>query len=436
MEQGLVRGVTVVSLVVFLFALSGVKSATHWIATDDGEVKPQAQSIFAMRDPSDLAGLIQQEKRLETVKALRKELLQRKEEIDRCEDEAENIEERLYAEDTDCQTAGVPLTELDLYVSTVVPFEGKIKPQKAYVSGSFNEPDCSKYLQLDFSMHAYEHLLGVRERKNLTMIPETGLHKAICLPEVENVEHFGQHVTSLLDSQANWTTFNLAALYWREKGDATRAIECVRRALHLSPHEVKDVALISLANVLHRGHLSEEAAIVVHAAIDIAPDNAICHFTLGNIYAVLAEYNKSMICYENMLRLQPEFSSARQRLHAVRCHAKVELALESQHSALQSVLDKLKEYQQKKETYVQLMHKLAEEAAPLYYGPPDPNQNECEGRIEPDKHQSKALHCSRNGEEPPGFPFFDNMMDLQFNVRPEDRERARQACEEDDKENK
>lgn len=41
-----------------------------------------------------------------------------------------------------------------------------------------------------------------------------------------------------------------------------------------------------MGNILHLSHMSEEAAIVVHAAVDVAPNNAICHFTLGNIYAV------------------------------------------------------------------------------------------------------------------------------------------------------
>lgn len=50
--------------------------------------------------------------------------------------------------------------------------------------------------------------------------------------------------------------------------------------------EYKDVTLVNLGNILHHCHLSEEAAIVAHAAVDIAPDNAISHFTLGNIYAV------------------------------------------------------------------------------------------------------------------------------------------------------
>ena len=48
----------------------------------------------------------------------------------------------------------------------------------------------------------------------------------------------------------------------------------------------KDVALISLANVLHRAHYSHEAAVVVHAALDVSRELNVNHFTLGNIYAV------------------------------------------------------------------------------------------------------------------------------------------------------
>ena len=46
------------------------------------------------------------------------------------------------------------------------------------------------------------------------------------------------------------------------------------------------MALISLANVLHRAHYSHEAAIVVHAALDVSRELNVNHFTLGNIYAV------------------------------------------------------------------------------------------------------------------------------------------------------
>ena len=38
-----------------------------------------------------------------------------------------------------------------------------------------------------------------------------------------------------------------------------------------------------------------------------------------------------MICFENTLKIQPEFEAAAKRKHAVVCHAKLECALEAQH---------------------------------------------------------------------------------------------------------
>ncbi|GFY68857.1 tetratricopeptide repeat protein 17 [Trichonephila inaurata madagascariensis] len=110
--------------------------------------------------------------------------------------------------------------------------------------------------------------------------------------------------------------------------------------------------------------MSEEAAIVVHAAVDIAPNNAICHFTLGNIYAVLADYNKSAICFENAVKIQPDFTNAAQRYHAVVCHSKLEKALEAQHISLQRTLTELREYQKQHENWVRQSEKLISEQAP------------------------------------------------------------------------
>lgn len=60
--------------------------------------------------------------------------------------------------------------------------------------------------------------------------------------------------------------------------------------LEISFRMHKDVALISLANVLHRARYSNEAAIVVHAALDVSKELNVNHFTLGNIYAVSTMY--------------------------------------------------------------------------------------------------------------------------------------------------
>ena len=48
----------------------------------------------------------------------------------------------------------------------------------------------------------------------------------------------------------------------------------------------RDVALLSLANVLHRSQHSKDAVILLLSAIDLSPHLFIHHFTLGNVYAV------------------------------------------------------------------------------------------------------------------------------------------------------
>jgi len=48
----------------------------------------------------------------------------------------------------------------------------------------------------------------------------------------------------------------------------------------------KDLALVSLANILHRSKYSLDAAILMHAALETTTDYDIVYFTLGNIYGV------------------------------------------------------------------------------------------------------------------------------------------------------
>lgn len=57
-------------------------------------------------------------------------------------------------------------------------------------------------------------------------------------------------------------------------------VSCVSYRQH------KDVALVNMANILHRAHFSADAAILAHAALDLTSDLFTSHYTLGNIYAV------------------------------------------------------------------------------------------------------------------------------------------------------
>lgn len=60
-----------------------------------------------------------------------------------------------------------------------------------------------------------------------------------------------------------------------------------------------DIALLNLANVLHRSKHSRDATVPLHVAISLAPNVNVLYYTLGNIYAVsnvqLATDNCSLV---------------------------------------------------------------------------------------------------------------------------------------------
>ena len=86
------------------------------------------------------------------------------------------------------------------------------------------------------------------------------------------------------------------------------------------------------------------------------------------MYAVLGDYNKSSICYENALTLLPTFEAAVDRWHGVLCHRKLEKALENQHKSLQRTLEDLKEYQKRHEEWQQQNDKLISEQVTMLSG--------------------------------------------------------------------
>ncbi|XP_062591170.1 tetratricopeptide repeat protein 17-like [Saccostrea cucullata] len=358
--------VVVYMVQLILHHISPSGGSSHWVVTEDGRIQAQLDTVFNMKRPYDLVAFMRQEERSGMLDKLKEELLSRKDEIDKNEDRDTGLEQRFYKTDPDCLMAVKPLPEFDLYISTVLPLENKgIRPEdhidmKSKLPSTLLAPNCELIEDLSFSMDAFEHLEGMKDRLSLSGTPELGLKNAITYQD--SVEEYGHRVyEALKKNTTSWVLYNMAAFFWRIKGDPYMTIECLRRALNYSPRLHKDVALISLANVLHRARYSNEAAIVVHAALDVSKELNVNHFTLGNIYAVMAEYNKSVICFENTLKIQPDFKAAAERKYAVLCHAKLEAALETQHRSLQKTLNDLKDYQKKHDYWQQQNEKLVSE---------------------------------------------------------------------------
>ncbi|XP_051989819.1 tetratricopeptide repeat protein 17-like isoform X2 [Xyrauchen texanus] len=352
------------------------RATTHWVVTEDGKIQQQVDSPLNLKHPHHLVLFMQQETRVNYLKKLEKQLVAQKIHIEENEDRDTGLEQRHYKEDADCVTAKVPLGDLDLYDGTFISLESKdINPvdyldQMSPLPPDLEKPDCAKITDLPYSIHAFQHLRGVQEKVNLTsplLSKDDPIFTSLSLKLGQSLDEVGHRIhQALMRNSSSWVLYNLASFYWRVKNEPRQAVDCVVRALHFSPRQYKDIAFVNMANILHRAHFSADAAILAHAALDLTADLLTSHYTLGNIYAMLGEYNHSVLCYEQALQAQPGFEQALRRKHAVLCQQKLEQRLEAQHRSLQRTLNELKEYQKQHDNYLRQQemldkHKLIQE---------------------------------------------------------------------------
>lgn len=351
-------------------------ATTHWVVTEDGKIQQQVDSPLNLKHPHDVVIFMRQETRVNYLKKLEKQLVAQKIHIEENEDRDTGLEQRHYKEDADCVMAKVPLGDLDLYDGTYISLESKDISPEDYVDSrstlppDLEKPDCTKVFELPYSIHAFQHLRGVQERANLTsplLSKEDPIFSSLSQKLGRSIDEVGHRIHhGLLRNSSSWVLYNMASFYWRMKNEPQKTVDCVVRALHFSPRQHKDVALVNMANILHRAHFSADAAILAHAALDLTSDLFTSHYTLGNIYAMLGEYNHSVLCYEQALQAQPGFEQALRRKHAVLCQQKLEQRLEAQHRSLQRTLNELKEYQKQHDHYLRQQealdkHKLLQE---------------------------------------------------------------------------
>ncbi|XP_064423170.1 tetratricopeptide repeat protein 17 [Latimeria chalumnae] len=336
-------------------------ATTHWIVTEDGKIQQQVDSPVNLKHPHDLVIFMRQETTVNYLRDLEKQLVAQKIHIEENEDRDTGLEQRHYKEDPDCIKAKVPLGDLDLYDGTYVSLEDKDinledhLDTKSPLPPDLERPDCEKLFALPFSIHGFQHLRGVQERINLTaplLSKEDPIFNSLS-SRLGSIEEIGHRIyEALLKNASSWVLYNIASYYWRMRNEPHFVVECAIRALHFSPRQHKDIALVNMANVLHRAHFSADAAILIHAALDVSTDLLTSHYTLGNIYAMLGEYNHSVLCYEHALQAKPGLEQALKRKHAVLCQQRLEQKLEAQHRSLQRTLNELKEYQKQHDHYL------------------------------------------------------------------------------------
>lgn len=342
-------------LIIFLlFAPPACVTITHWFVDQDGQIKQQAESVYNLKHPEDLITFMKQESKMKNLEDLQTELLSKRDVLQPTELEKVDIESEMFRSDEDCMESKQRLSEFDLHLSSVMRFDSK----KISIADHLNleevipenltTPICTT--DLPFSMYAYDHLKGVALRNTLGNSSEQGIISVLpnIMPDVKSVDQFGHIINvALQKNNTSWILLNMAGIYWRITGPTVNAIECLRRALHYSPRQHKDIALVSLANVLHRAKHSLDGAILMHAALETTVEFDISYFTLGNIYASLGQFDLAELCYKYVEELHPGFEAAKQRKHAARCEIRLDKQLEKQHEFLQKTLDDLEEFRHK-----------------------------------------------------------------------------------------
>ncbi|MGH0133128.1 UNVERIFIED_CONTAM: hypothetical protein FKN15_021932 [Acipenser sinensis] len=306
-------------------------ATTHWVVTEDGKIQQQVDSPLNLKHPHDLVIFMRQETRVSYLKELEKQLVAQKIHIEDNEDRDTGLEQRHYKEDLDCIKAKVPLGDLDLYDGTYISLESKdisslsislpsqgvqervnlttpLLSQEDSIFNCMSRRVGRSLEEMGHRIHEALHL-GVQERVNLTtplLSQEDSIFNCMSRRVGRSLEEMGHRIHEALHlNSSSWVLYNMAAFYWRMKNEPRQVVECAVRALHFSPRQHKDIALVNMANVLHRAHFSADAAILVHTALDITSDLLTSHYTLGNIYArtlnELKEYQKQ---HDQYLRQQ------------------------------------------------------------------------------------------------------------------------------------
>ncbi|XP_059487798.1 tetratricopeptide repeat protein 17 [Neocloeon triangulifer] len=326
----------VFSSVAFALFTLETSASTHWIVTERGRIQAKDDTMFDMKNPDDLVGFMELEKKLMSIENLTRLIATKSKYVEETNKYYNTYSKLSQAtmQPLECKSA-IPIEDCNFYISSTLAGNDYNTILTGNVENGDDFPECAP---LNFSMKFYEHLLAMQDRSLLKMSPEKTLFP------LSSIDCIGHQVAAHLQvNQSSWELYNLATLFWRAKGDAQQAINCIRHSLFHSPANNKHIGLLHLGNVFHQSKRSAEAAIILHAAIDHSSYDPESHWTLGNIYSVIGDYQKAIVCYENALKLDKSLSLVQRNLHSVKCHASISQALTEAMDRLQELLNDIED---------------------------------------------------------------------------------------------
>lgn len=106
--------------------------------------------------------------------------------------------------------------------------------------------------------------------------------------------------------------------FWRIKGDATKSIECFRRALSITPTNPE--VLHNLARVLFNLQYLDDAIHLTRRSLELAPHSRTAwqqYFTLGEIFKAYGHFQQSILHLRHALDLHPQYEPIQMALRDV-----------------------------------------------------------------------------------------------------------------------
>lgn len=338
-----------------------------------------------MREPNNLIAFLDQVKHNDIVQNSYKELLKQRDLMA----ERINFSIKYGLEIIQEVSCGLNYFQLESDITSTKITNGyfqriSLKKQSATTESALKEPICSKFSTLVDGIPTYGHLVN----KNMIKIePETEFLN-FTGGNFASEEFVKSLISGLENNPKSWKYYTLSSFYWRMKGNALEALECVLRALTYAPRKSKDIPLLSLGSILYRSHQWQNAEVILQAAIDHAPHIPENHFALGLVFGMNFQLNNSLEHFDKAESLDPSFADRTTQLkNFVVCATNLNSKIDEMHSYIDNIKKEVINLKEMKSQIVVSHEKLIAQQIPL-------GSRDYDNELSTDELHHRGQYCS------------------------------------------
>lgn len=258
----------------------------------------------------------------------------------------------------------------------------------------YQEPFCSLFSRLVGGISTYGHLESIVNLEGIKIEPET---EFLNFTNFASEDYVKSLILGLQGNPRSWKYYTLSSFYWRMKGNAIEALECVLRALTYVPRKSKDIPLLSLGSILYRSHQWQDAEVILQAAIDHAPHVPENHFALGLVFGMNFQLNNSLEHFEKAQTLDPSFADRTTHLkNFVLCATNLNSKIDEMHAYIDNIKKEVINLKEMKSQIMLSHEKLIAQQIPL-------GSRDYDNELSTDELHHRGQYCSTRtlaGSEP------------------------------------